>query len=92
MYTLIPTVYRALLNSAVSGTDHRIHTTKKTTGLPCNMYIRPECESGLSVAYLGLAPSNTANDGPSLTQQFPAQRAAVLCLPAIWLPCGCHHA
>ncbi len=30
MYTLIPTVYRALLNSAVSGTDHRIHTTKKT--------------------------------------------------------------
>jgi len=31
MYTLIPTVYRALLNSAVSGTDHRIHTTKKTT-------------------------------------------------------------
>ncbi len=31
MYTLIPTVYRALLKSAVSGTDHRIHTTKKTT-------------------------------------------------------------
>jgi len=30
MYTLIPTVYRALLKSAVSGTDHRIHTTKKT--------------------------------------------------------------
>ncbi len=29
MYTLIPTVYRALLNSALSGTDHRIHTTKK---------------------------------------------------------------
>ncbi len=27
MYTLIPTVYRALLKSAVSGTDHRIHTT-----------------------------------------------------------------
>ena len=34
MCTLIPTVYRALLNSAVSGTDHRIHTTKKTiTGI-----------------------------------------------------------
>ncbi len=31
MCTLIPTVYRALLNSAVSGTDHRIHTTKKIT-------------------------------------------------------------
>ena len=31
MYTLIPTVYRALLKSAVSGTDHRIHITKKTT-------------------------------------------------------------
>ena len=30
VYTLIPTVYRALLNSAVPGTDHRIHTTKKT--------------------------------------------------------------
>ena len=30
MYTLIPTVYRAVLNSAVLGTDHRIHTTKKT--------------------------------------------------------------
>ena len=30
MYSLIPTVYRALLNSAVSGTDHRIHTTKET--------------------------------------------------------------
>jgi len=30
MYTLIPTVYRALLKSAVSGTDHRIHTTKKS--------------------------------------------------------------
>ena len=29
-YTLIPTVYRALLKSAVPGTDHRIHTTKKT--------------------------------------------------------------
>jgi len=27
---LIPTVYRALLKSAVSGTDHRIHTTKKS--------------------------------------------------------------
>jgi len=24
-YTLIPTVYRALLKSAVSGTSHRIH-------------------------------------------------------------------
>ncbi len=34
MYTLIPTVYRALLKSAVSGTDHRIHTTKKTTWKP----------------------------------------------------------
>jgi len=30
MYTLIPTIYRAVLNSAVLGTDHRIHTTKKT--------------------------------------------------------------
>ena len=30
MYTLISTVYRALLKSAVSGTDHRIHTTKIT--------------------------------------------------------------
>ena len=30
MYTLIPTVYRALLKSAVSGIGHRIHTTKKT--------------------------------------------------------------
>ncbi len=30
MYTLIPTVYRALLTSAVLGTDHRIHTTKET--------------------------------------------------------------
>jgi hypothetical protein len=30
MYTLIPTVYRALLKSAVSGFGHRIHhTTKK---------------------------------------------------------------
>ena len=28
-YTLIPTVYRALLTSAVSGIGHRIHTTKK---------------------------------------------------------------
>ena len=33
MYTLIPTVYRALLKSAVSGTDHRIHTSKKTMGV-----------------------------------------------------------
>ncbi len=32
MYTLIPTVYRALLNSA----DHRIHTTKKTIK-PCKL-------------------------------------------------------
>ena len=31
MYTLIPTVYRALLNSAASGTDHRSHTTKVKT-------------------------------------------------------------
>ncbi len=31
MYTLIPTVYRALLNSAVSGSDHRIHTTKESS-------------------------------------------------------------
>ena len=30
MYTLILTVYRALLKSAVSGTDHRIQTTKGT--------------------------------------------------------------
>ena len=30
LYTLIPTVYRALLKSAVSGIGHRIHTTKKT--------------------------------------------------------------
>ena len=29
MYTLMPTVYRALLKSAVSGIGHRIHTTKK---------------------------------------------------------------
>ena len=29
MYTLIPTVYRALLKSAFSGTDHRIHTIKE---------------------------------------------------------------
>ena len=28
MYTLIPMVYQALLKSAISGTDHRIHTTK----------------------------------------------------------------
>ncbi len=28
-YTLIPTVYRALLTSAVSGIGHRIHTTKR---------------------------------------------------------------
>ncbi len=34
MYTLIPTVYRALLKSAVSGTDHRIHTTKERVW-PC---------------------------------------------------------
>ena len=31
MYTLIPTVYRALLKSAVSGIGHRIHTTKEKT-------------------------------------------------------------
>ena len=30
VYTLIPTVLRALLKSAVSGTDHRVHTTKQT--------------------------------------------------------------
>ena len=30
MYILIPTVYRALLKSAVSGTGLWIHTTKKT--------------------------------------------------------------
>ena len=29
--TLIQTVYRALLTSAVSGIGHRIHTPKKTT-------------------------------------------------------------
>ena len=29
MYTLIPTVYRALLKSSISGTDHWIHTTKE---------------------------------------------------------------
>ncbi len=29
MYTLIPTVYQALLKSAVSGFGHRIYTTKK---------------------------------------------------------------
>ena len=29
MYTLIPTFYRALLKSAVSGIGHRIRTTKK---------------------------------------------------------------
>ena len=29
MYTLIPTVHRALLKSAVSGIGHWIHTTKK---------------------------------------------------------------
>ncbi len=29
MYTLIPTVHRALLKSAVSGIGDRIHTTKK---------------------------------------------------------------
>ncbi len=29
MYILIPTVYRALLKIALSGTDHQIHTTKK---------------------------------------------------------------
>ena len=32
MYTLIPTVYQALLKSAVSGIGLRIHTTKKKHG------------------------------------------------------------
>ena len=32
MYTLIPTVYRALLKSAVSGIGLWIHTTKKKEG------------------------------------------------------------
>ncbi len=40
MYTLIPTGYRALLNSAVSGTDHRIHTTKKTR--VANLHTNPK--------------------------------------------------
>ncbi len=30
-YTLIPTVYRALLKSAILGSDHQIRITKKTT-------------------------------------------------------------
>ena len=29
MYTMIPAFYRSLLKSAVSGTDHRVHTTKE---------------------------------------------------------------
>ncbi len=39
MYTLIPTVYRALLKSAVSGIGDRIHTTKKMPFLPQPCYI-----------------------------------------------------
>ena len=36
MYTLIPTVYRALLKSAVSGIGLRIHTTKKMPASYCS--------------------------------------------------------
>ncbi len=39
MYTLIPTVYRALLKSAVSGIGHRIHTTKKI----CKGWVTQTC-------------------------------------------------
>jgi len=37
MYTLIPTVYRALLKSAVSGIGHRIHTTTKKKALSSSL-------------------------------------------------------
>ncbi len=42
---------------------------------PCN--IRPASESGLG-AFTPVAPNNTANDGPSLTQQSPAQRSSIV--------------
>ena len=41
MYTLIPTVYRALLKGSVSGTDHRIHTTKETAFTNHNVFFIP---------------------------------------------------
>ena len=44
-HSLIPTVYRALLKSAVSGTDHRIHTTKESAA--CH---------GVTLAHERLAP------------------------------------
>ena len=41
LYTLIPTVYRALLNSA--GTDHRIYTTKESSVMGINMAASLAC-------------------------------------------------
>ena len=39
MYTLIPTVYRALLKSAVSGIGHQIHTTEPLVLWPITIWI-----------------------------------------------------
>ena len=38
-YTLIPTVYRALLTSAVSGNGQRIHTTKESGLLNLHLWL-----------------------------------------------------
>ncbi len=47
LYTGIPTVYRALLKSAVSGTGHWIHTTKEPTSQLINQSIDPSILGGL---------------------------------------------
>ncbi len=40
MYTLILIVYRALLTSAILGTDHRIYITKETSMFDLKVGIR----------------------------------------------------
>ena len=74
MYTLIPTVHRALLKSAVSGTDHRIHTTKETQAerkgargeKACWGFVNPEIVAGTAEL---LAPHSG-----QLTSSFSIQR------------------
>ena len=68
--TLIQTIYRALLNSAVSGIDHRIHTPEKMLSakespayiqilLICPLLLNMKCPTILNCTLLGQGQQNT---------------------------------
>ncbi len=64
MYAMIPTVYRALLKNAVSGTCHRVHTTKKM-GQSCIQYINMRYARRYTWSATQLTCSQTASRAKS---------------------------